>query len=45
MSWRRPKHCEYVNEDEDNSPNILSDKTIKLHIRDLDKYFLRLMSD
>ena len=23
----RPEHCEYKNVDEDNSPNILSDKT------------------
>ena len=23
---QRPKHCEYSNKDEDNSPNILSDK-------------------
>ena len=27
----RPKHCEYNNEDEDNSPNTSSDKIVKLH--------------
>ena len=25
----RPKRCEYNNEDEDNNPNILNDKTKK----------------
>ena len=25
----QPKHCEYNNEDKDNSPNILSDKNYK----------------
>ena len=27
MYW--PKHCEYINEDKDNSPNILSDKNLQ----------------
>ena len=26
VSWRRPKHCEYINEDEDNSPSNVSNK-------------------
>ena len=30
----RPKRCEYNNEY--NSPNILSDKIVKLHLRNLD---------